>query len=334
MNTQRMACCYYPTSLLIIDDDPLFLTNLKLCFGRDVAARTFHNPREALTYLHSAYKSQFVMDQHLVNTSDIDIVRERSFHSTTDINVAAIKEQLYNPHRYRDHAVLIIDYAMPSMTGIDFCRELKGIPIKKILMTGEADNSVAVNAFNEGIIDQFIMKNRPDFLEHLLTIYKQLERQYFQDLSEIIIKNIGANRNNCMNNPQFIHFFNRTCEQHDIREYYLVDDIGSFIMLDNQGHTLLLIVKTDKELQGYYEILRDSEAPQDLQQQVYCRKQTPFFLSETDLNVSTDQWKRFMHPIKPIPGMTDQYYALVTDTSRYALNTSNILSYEEYLDIA
>ena len=56
---------------------------------------------------------------------------------------------------------------MPPMKGIDLCRELAGYPVKKIMLTGEANEKFAVGAFNEGTIDGFLSKKEENFSELL-----------------------------------------------------------------------------------------------------------------------------------------------------------------------
>ena len=43
-------------------------------------------------------------------------------------------------------STVIVDYDMPSQNGIDFCRQLSDLPIKKVMLTGRADYKLAVDS--------------------------------------------------------------------------------------------------------------------------------------------------------------------------------------------
>jgi CheY-like chemotaxis protein len=57
--------------------------------------------------------------------------------------------------------VCVVDYAMPAMSGLRVLGELTGWSGSRILLTGRADEQLAVSAFNRGLIDQFIAKQTP-----------------------------------------------------------------------------------------------------------------------------------------------------------------------------
>ena len=58
--------------------------------------------------------------------------------------------------------VCVVDYAMPAMSGLRVLGELTHWPGSRILLTGRADEQLAVSAFNRGLINQFISKQSPD----------------------------------------------------------------------------------------------------------------------------------------------------------------------------
>jgi CheY-like chemotaxis protein len=54
--------------------------------------------------------------------------------------------------------VCVVDYSMPAMSGLRVLSALTGWPGSRILLTGRADEQLAVSAFNRGLINQFIAK--------------------------------------------------------------------------------------------------------------------------------------------------------------------------------
>ncbi|MFT3741115.1 MAG: response regulator [Gammaproteobacteria bacterium] len=74
------------------------------------------------------------------------------------LNLSKIQDIHLIPDRFAQPSVVVIDYDMPKINGIDVCRMLPDISVKKIMLTGKAGNKTGVGAFNEGLIDQFIVK--------------------------------------------------------------------------------------------------------------------------------------------------------------------------------
>lgn len=63
--------------------------------------------------------------------------------------------------------VCVVDYSMPAMSGLNVLSDLTRWLGSRILLTGRADEQLAVSAFNRGLIDQFIPKQAPDIRQRL-----------------------------------------------------------------------------------------------------------------------------------------------------------------------
>lgn len=73
--------------------------------------------------------------------------------------------------------VCVFDYAMPGMDGLQALGELTDHPGGRILLTGQADEHVAVSAFNRGLIHQFIAKQTPEISQHLVSVVLRMLTQ-------------------------------------------------------------------------------------------------------------------------------------------------------------
>ena len=76
--------------------------------------------------------------------------------------------------RYALSQVCVVDYSMPAMDGLQALGELGDWPGARVLLTGQADEQVAVRAFNGGLIDQFIAKQMPDISSSLIEAVEHL----------------------------------------------------------------------------------------------------------------------------------------------------------------
>lgn len=79
-----------------------------------------------------------------------------------------------NPARHQLAKVCVVDYAMPGTTGLQVMNTLLDWPGARVLLTGQADEQVAVQAFNNGLIDQYIPKQTPDITRHLMGVIRKL----------------------------------------------------------------------------------------------------------------------------------------------------------------
>src|ERR1700686_2364277 len=78
------------------------------------------------------------------------------------------------------YTVLLVDYSMPFLGGIDVIRELssKGMPVPVIMVTGEGNESVAVEALKLGASDYIVKDAEMRYLEFLpVVIDRVLSKQ-------------------------------------------------------------------------------------------------------------------------------------------------------------
>jgi CheY-like chemotaxis protein len=79
------------------------------------------------------------------------------------------------PSRYALTQVFVVDYSMPQMNGLQVLDELADWPGLRVLLTGQADEQIAVQAFNRGLIDQFLPKQAPDIAERLIEALARMQ---------------------------------------------------------------------------------------------------------------------------------------------------------------
>ena len=70
--------------------------------------------------------------------------------------------------------VCVVDYSMPAMSGLKVLDELTPWSGSRILLTGRADEQLAVSAFNRGLIQQFIPKQSTEIRQCLTEAIQSL----------------------------------------------------------------------------------------------------------------------------------------------------------------
>jgi CheY-like chemotaxis protein len=156
-----------PGTVVFLDDDPDYLEMLALVLPRQWHVKLFLRPLECINYLQQeppfweadAWNQQQLVEQWRAGKPLIpQVLAYWSKYS----------------ERYALTRVCVFDYSMPAMDGLTALSELVDWPGSRVLLTGQADEQVAVRAFNRGLIDQFIAKQTPDISKRLIEAVQHL----------------------------------------------------------------------------------------------------------------------------------------------------------------
>jgi CheY-like chemotaxis protein len=150
-----------PGTIVFLDDDPDYLEMLAMVLPRHWHVKLFLRPAEAINYLQQeppfweadAWNQQQIIEQWRVGKPLIPQILGYWSKYT---------------ERFALTRVCVVDFSMPGMDGLQALAELGDWPGSRVLLTGQADEQVAVRAFNRGLIDQFIPKQTPDISKRLI----------------------------------------------------------------------------------------------------------------------------------------------------------------------
>lgn len=322
-----MICCYYPTTTVAIDDDSYFLDILTKHSGIP-DCKAFTSPQDAITKLKSNTPLSRLQERIIktgVRMPDCDSTPE---DHTVSYNLHNLHEEIYNKKRFTDVSVIIVDYYMGETNGINVCEALKAHPAKKILLTGGADKeSLAIDAFNKGIIHKFISKSDKDLLIKLSQAIHTLKDAYFHDLSQALLPCSASMRKNPFKYPVFNNFLHDLKNKTNSIEYYMVDIAGTCLMLDENGILTWLVIKHESDMQGFEKLASDMEAPNHLFQGVAERLLMPFFFSEEDYQHPASMWNQFFYPCQPMAGTNDYYYTIFRGGQNQHIDKDRIIPY-------
>lgn len=156
-----------PGTIVFLDDDPDYLEMLAVVLPRHWNVKLFLQPQECINYL-----------QQEPPFWEADAWNQQQLVEQWRGGMALIPQVLgywakYS-ERYALAQVCVMDYSMPGMDGLQALGELVDWPGSKVLLTGQADEQIAVNAFNRGLIDQFIAKQTPDISRRLIDAIERL----------------------------------------------------------------------------------------------------------------------------------------------------------------
>lgn len=323
----KQALLYFPTTVLFVDDDPMFLSNIGFKIDKRIPIELCNKPQKSLELLRSTSLVDDVIQKLFTNLDDDgDINMDLLFKNT----IKKIHTEIYNEDRFTYISAVVIDYSMPNINGVELCKRIADIPTKKIMLTGEADHVTAVQLFNDGLIDSFIVKDSSKMAEELGAAIEKAQLAYFERVSAGLLDSL-LGISPIFANDKFSQHFQQVFRRSESLEYYILDVSGSFLFVDDAGKSTWMIVKSDEEIESYYDIAVDQDAPQDIIRSLKERSMIPFFFTESDQKLPASKWLSYLHQAKKINGLEGHYYTVIKDNPIYRLEAENIFSHRDYL---
>jgi CheY-like chemotaxis protein len=163
----RVPLYHRTGSVVLLDDDPDFVDMLSGVLPRGWQVRKFLSPESCLNHLQQQppqWEADFWAQQEIVE------------QARTGVSLLALLLRYWatTPARHTLTKVLVLDYLMPGRDGLDTLRDLVDWPGHRVLLTGAFDEWLAVDAFNEGLIDHFVQKQQPDLHNALVGMIEGL----------------------------------------------------------------------------------------------------------------------------------------------------------------
>lgn len=307
---KKLPLFYYSPTICWVDDNQLFLDAADSLFKNDYNCVTFTDPREAVKFL-STYQSPFSKINFTREFTESDVFDTHN-RLPVDINVSEITK-LANNSAVRDEiAVLVIDNSMPNISGLEICHQLKDFPYKKILLTGETDPVDVIDAFNQGIIDKFIAKEK-NVTDKLQNTIQELSYQYFYEKTKNLLAHLETSRLSPLSDTMFIDFFFRLCESNKWHEFYLINRHGSFLLKNKHGECTYLIIMSESAKTEFLKL--NDEAPDNVQSllsQVSQGTHVPFFgIGKESWEFNYNDWHNYFHPANVIEGREKYYWTAI-----------------------
>lgn len=330
MSTNKLSLPVYqhPTLVVLVDDSASFIESVEFQMNPALAVKSFQDANEALRWLGAAFDvGQKKCLPIRVGYDDQTLSFERR---TIALDVNQVYRLVLDQERFDSPAVVVVDYAMPQINGLDFCRALKGLPCKKILFTGEADEMVAVDAFNQGLIDRYLKKSDPKALERLEAEIATLERAYFAEKSGTLKDLLVRHSFSFLSDNTFAKLVDGLIAQYGFIEHYLFPDPAGVLFFDADGKSTLMVVETREGLVAHLEAAQDYGASVELQTALRDERVVPFFWKSGGMYTENSQdWEQYCLPAQVCAGREDYYWALFDLPEKYLHGP--VYSYNRFL---
>jgi CheY-like chemotaxis protein len=157
-----------PGGVVFLDDDPAYLEMLAEVMPEHWPIRLFTRPVDCIAYLQQEPAAR-----------DTDIWRQMdildNWHSGQGLIPGILRYWRETATwRFGLSQVCVVDYSMPAMNGLQVLEELDQWPGARVLLTGRADEQIAVQAFNASLIEQYVPKQASEISRRLTQSIQRL----------------------------------------------------------------------------------------------------------------------------------------------------------------
>lgn len=320
----------HPALVVLIDDNQSYLDSVAFQLDTRIICKTFTDTKVAIHWIKSAcqhYQSDATHPIHVSYDDETSSLERRN--AAIDLN--EIYCTVLNKQRFTIPAVIVVDYAMPQMNGLELCKALQHIPCKKILLTGQADEKVAVDAFNNKLIDQFIKKNDPAAINRLELAINSLKKVFFTEQTSTLNDLLTRHTYTFLADAAIASLVDQIYQDHGFVEHYLFPNPSGILFIDINGKAKLLVVETEASLMAHYEMAQHQNAPAELLIALKRQQLIPFFSDSDGVYDSSmhDKWISYCLPSQICKGSQNYFWSIFEFPSHYL--RGDIYSYREFL---
>lgn len=325
---------YFPSQVILVDDDPDFLEGASLMLDRNLSYRLFQSATDALDYVNQAHKKVNFLQRCYSNYKTGPLESDSLSH----VDIGKLHQEIFNNARFQTSSTVVVDYSMPEMNGLEFLMALKNPFIKKVLLTGQADMELAIKAFNKQLIDQFIDKHDPRLKQILNSAIATFQDQYFRSSYKLITDPIIANYHDAfLTDGNFQKFFEEMRRKTECVEYYMIDfPHTGYLMVDARGKRRCLLIFSEASLREHVQRLREVKAPPALIREVSSGESLPAYDDQaTDLGPSHPcirNWELYYHPGIVISSTHKYYATIISEEHLPECYKGEIIPYADFME--
>jgi hypothetical protein len=175
---------------------------------------------------------------------------------------------------------------------------LADLPVKKLMLTGKADEKLATAAFNEGLIDRFMIKQEDGLTDGIVPAVAQLQTVYFKRATLALEGVLALQDSAFILDPAVGRFLGEALRREQVVEYYLSAKPPGVLMLRADGTPRLMLVQDETTLAGYDEILAaDPRFPDALRGGLTRRDEQIWLpLDFEPAGPGPESWRPYIHP--------------------------------------
>lgn len=328
----RMGCLpfFHPTQVVFVDDERSFLDLFPLRFATRYPVSCYESAGDCIEAFSSGMLSTTI-ELNCWSRCNTGITAD-STEQLFSLDQSMLFLRVFARDRFTPVSVLVVDYEMPEMSGIELCERLAELPCKKILLTGRADHDIAVDALNAGVIDVYLSKLSLGLDQRLDDAIRRFQVEFIRDAARLIDDALTTSKRAFWHAGSFCEMFTELCKSREIVEHYAVDRPNGFVLVDKDANGSLLRVLTTPELDAQAVSAQLSRAPAEVVQALRERRAALHFADESSLRVlRPEEWRDACIRLTPLPDRDDIFYSLIDRPDPYLVSPETVLGYNRYL---
>jgi CheY-like chemotaxis protein len=232
----------HPTTALIVDDSKLFVRSISLRIPDGVAVEIIEDPRAALERLNRDSDAPTFL-QRWKEPSLTERHGER-----TEFDANHVEEEISFGGRFRRISVVVADYGMPAMSGLEFCSRIRDASVQKILVTGLADQGIALRAFNDRSIQRFMSKGDSKVFSGLFAAIDELREQYFVAKARYMESVLCAKLPPYATDPGVAQYLDSVCKRLRVVEHYMLREPSGLLLISLTGELHTFVVLDERQM--------------------------------------------------------------------------------------
>jgi len=293
MNSIFRQPVYYPVSVVFVDDSADFLHALRGFFPERNRHCFYTDPHEALAYVSS--RAQRHATRSPMSGEAWSEFEKKGGNALGD-------DVMADAERFDDIAALVVDFDMPELDGIEFLSAVTNTACTKILLTGTADESHAVEAFNAGLIDYYLKKTDPVMARKLARVLAEAKQKYCAGRGPIGVHGVGS----VYAAPGTREALDAIAVRERIVEYYWRPEQNAVLTFDAHGNAGVFLAWDGRDWAAQCDILADEGGPAQLRDAMHERRAMPVYWPHEAYRPGMSGM-RIMTPT-PVPGREDAWY--------------------------
>ena len=303
MKNDTFALGYsHPSMILLVDDSPQFLRNLEISIPGRTLYKSFVNPEQALAYINQ-YNGA---DKSLVHKA-ITYQGSRGESAMISVDMAKLEGAIGDKDRFLMPTVVISDYDMPIMNGLELFEQIQDPAVKKLLLTGKADETMGVDAFNQGLIDRFVLKNSSAVGQSVFDEAAKLQQLYFADLQNPVLT-ATSGLSSFFGDKIAIQRITNIALEYGYVEHYLTTTPLGYLMVRANGELGRIAIYDAQACAYYLHFAEQYHAPKyvldQLRSQDYC------VMLYDNIHYAEPDWDECIFPCEKVDGATQWYIAV------------------------
>lgn len=246
----KFPVCNRPGVVFFLDDEPGYLEMIADVLPADWGLRLFSHPETCL----SAMKQQAALVEADAWRQREILENWRSGHSL----VTGLLQYWRSDEtcRYGLSRVWFVDYSMPAMNGLQVVQRAQELPVTKVLLTGRADEHIAIGGFNAGLIDQYLPKQARDMADRLVRLVDSALNEAPPALAPIWGQALCREQSSRLAEPTVAQALDKLVREHGWVEYVLIGQPFGMLALDQQGKAFWVQLELPHALGDVAELAR------------------------------------------------------------------------------